>query len=294
MSTKTEDKELAKAPKTPLAIVSNQVRDYIARRRLILPARYSPENALKAAWLMLQAVVDREGKPVLQSCSQVSIVNTLMSMVIQALNPDKKQCYFIAYGKTLACQRSYFGDIALAKRVNPDLEVYCDVIYDGEKFQVAKTLGGVGLVTVVKEHVQAFPRDGKTIVGAYCGLYDTKAGRDLGIELMDMSQIKKSWAMSKTYKEGGTSPHNSFPDQMALRTVIRRRCKPVINSSDDELLLGAIRESDMDVADAEIAEDALENANGEILSIGAAAEAVPEAQGDAGDAQPETAEALGF
>ncbi len=72
---------------------------------------------MKSAWLILQAAVDKDKKPVLEVCSKNSIANALLDMVVQGLNPAKKQCYFIAYGNGLACQRSYFGTMAVTKQV---------------------------------------------------------------------------------------------------------------------------------------------------------------------------------
>ena len=264
----TQSTPLVKAePKTPIAIVSNTIRGYLDRKTLHLPSDYSAENALKAAWLTIQNVQDMNKRPALEVCTQTSIVNAMMSMVIQGLNPDKKQCYFIVYGNALTLQRSYFGDEALVRRVKPGSSLYYDVIYSGEKILVEKHMSSVGLVTVIKSHEIAFPRTTSEIVGAYCGVVDGETGENLGIELMSIDQIKKSWSKSKTYKEGGNSFHNDQPDQACLRTVIRRRCKPVINSSNDELLMSAIAESERDQADAEIAEEASIHANGEVIDL---------------------------
>src|SRR5690606_7999563 len=61
-----------------------------------------------------------------------------------------------------------------------------------------------------------------------------------------------------------STPHNTFPDQMALRTVIRRACKAVINSSsDDYLLLHHMHRSDELAAEAEAAE----YANGPVIEV---------------------------
>lgn len=249
----------------PTVTVGKQIRDYMSKGTLRLPHDYSPENALKSAWLLLQSVQDKDKKPALTVCTKESICNAVLSMAIQGLNPDKKQCYFIVYGSTLLCQRSYFGDEALAKRVMPGIHLYYDVIYEGETFATAKERCSIGLVTRISKHEQPFPRKSNTIVGAYCGVIDSN-GEDLGIELMDWAQIQKSWGMSKTAKFDN-SPHKDFPDQMALRTVIRRRCKPIINSSSDELLMTAVREAEMDAADAQIAEEAEPVGNGEIIEL---------------------------
>lgn len=62
---------------------------------LALPTNYSAQNALKAAYLRLQGVKDRQGRPALTVCSQSSIANALLDMAIQGLSPAKNQCYFI-------------------------------------------------------------------------------------------------------------------------------------------------------------------------------------------------------
>lgn len=82
---------------------------------LRLPSDYSPENALKAAYLVLLETKTRR-KPVMEACTQESIANSLLKMVVWGLSPLKKQCDFIAYGDKLSCDPEYTGNIALAKR----------------------------------------------------------------------------------------------------------------------------------------------------------------------------------
>jgi recombination protein RecT len=51
------------------------------------------------------------------------------------------------------------------------------------------------------------------------------------VEIMSMAQIQAAWNQGSTK---GTSPaHKNFPDQMAMKTVINRALKLLINSSDD-------------------------------------------------------------
>lgn len=260
----------------PTVIVGKQVKQFLERGTLVLPGDYSPDNALKSAWLILQEVQDKDKNPALKVCSQESIANAILSMVIQGLNPDKKQCYFIVYGKQLLCQRSYFGDEALAKRVMPGISLYYDVIYEGDTFSTEKMMASIGLVTQVKTHIQPFPRKSSNIIGAYCGVV-TADGENLGIVLMDWTQIEKSWGKSKT-AHFDKSTHKEFPEQMALRTVIRRRCKPIINSSSDVLLLNAVKESELDHTDAELADEVEAQSNGQVIQLPARAEAVEEAR----------------
>lgn len=247
------------------AVVATQrlIDQYVQNGKLILPPDYSAENALKSAWLVLQTVVDKDRRPALQVCDYASICNALLDMVVQGLNPIKKQCYFIVYGKTLTCQRSYFGDVMLAQRIKPGIEVFSGVVYEGDKFSYRIERGRKSIV-----HEQELGNiKADKIIAAYCGIVDSD-GVELGTEVMTIEQIRKSWAMSKVYQPGkGT--HGEFPDQMAMRTVIRRRCKPIINESNDALLLEAVRRQDVDQVDAEFEDVVAENANMNPISVDA-------------------------
>src|SRR5690606_31984762 len=116
-------------------VVARRINELMRSRELHLPADYSVQNALKSAWLILQEVKDKDGRPALQVCTRDSIANALLDMAVQGLNPAKRQCYFIAYGQTLVCQRSYFGDMALVKRILPRAEIWFNVVYEGDEFE---------------------------------------------------------------------------------------------------------------------------------------------------------------
>lgn len=243
-------------------VVEKSVHAMVGAGRLQLPADYSPANALKSAWLLLQEVKDKNGNSALAVCTKESITNCLLDMVVQGLNPVKRQCYFIPYGKTLTLQRSYFGDQALALRVDSALEFYAAPIYAGDEVELSR----VGGRMVITKHVTKFGAADGELQGAYFGV--TRKGEDLGAEIMTMAQIQKSWAKSKTYNpKGGSSPHHEFPDQMALRTVCRRRLKPIINSSNDAMLMEAIQREERTSVLA-VADEEAEVANtGEVIEI---------------------------
>lgn len=252
-----------------------QIEALQAKKQIQLPADYAPGNALTSAWLKLNEVQNLDKRPILTNGQLTgvvtlnSVVNALHDMAVQGLNPGKTQCYFIVYGDRLVMQRSYFGDMAIAKRIMPGIEFYYDVIREGEVFSTTKIMTSRGLITTISKHEQAFPNAGK-IIGAYCGVVNSSTGENLGVDVMDIDRIKKSWGMSKTYKPTGDGTHNKFEAEMAIRTVIRHRCKAIFNSSDDAVLLASINRSDSDALEAEAADIISENANRETLSLPAA------------------------
>lgn len=267
MSTQTASKNGATAPlansekANPVEVVAKQVAGYLERGTLHLPKNYSPDNALKSAYLVLQQTTNSEGKSVLSSCTPASIATCLLDMVIQGLNPAKKQCYFIAYGQKLTCQRGVFGDIALAERVRPGITFYYGVIRKGQKF-VTKFVNGK---TVIADYEKPFESENAEIIGAYCGALDA-SGTDMGVDVMTMDRIKKSWAMSKTYKaEAKSGTHHNFEDEMAMRTVVRHYCKPIINSSSDEMLKDSIRNHEISDAEDSLEAEMATSANSVLI-----------------------------
>lgn len=268
MSTTTETTtnraEIAQstAIKNPTVAIAKQVHAYMKRGTLHLPPDYSADNALKSAWLALQEAKDKNDRPVLATCTQESIYNALLDMVVQGLNPAKKQMYFIAYGKSLICQRSYFGDMLLAGRVMPGIEIYFDAIYAGDEFEYSVIRGR----RIITKHSQKLEnRTKENLIGAYCGVVSA-GGEDLGAVIMTLDEIKRSWAQSKVYK-AGAGTHSEFGEQMALRTVIRKRCKPIINSSNDAMLMESVRRSEDDALEAVVDEEVAEYANQEVIDV---------------------------
>ena len=219
-------------------VVENKVRGYVNRGELVLPAGYSAGNAIKSAWLILQEATDKSNRPVLESCTKASIINTLQSMLFQGLNPDKKQCYFIPYGNQLTLQRSYFGSMKLAKMVDPSITDICyDVVYNDDIFEIEKRRGH----TIIATHRQKLENiDKNKIKAAYCSIF---RGDIEDTTVMTFDEIKSAWSRSKMNpidERGNVKPnstHGKDPASMAMKTVVNRACKYIINSSDDSSLL---------------------------------------------------------
>jgi recombination protein RecT len=254
-------------------IIAAKVRQFQEHGELHLPANYSPENAMKSAWLMLQSTVDKDKKPVLQSCTKDSIANSLLDMVVQGLNPAKNQGYFIAYNGQLVFHRSYFGTMNVTKEVDDTIqEIIPEVVYEGDVFKY-KIVRGKKEIT---EHEQTLESvDSKKVKAAYCLIID-QDGQIVKTEIMTFEEIKQAWKQSPMHpvdekgnlKAGST--HDKFIAEMCKKTVINKTCKPIINASNDShLFKKAVNRSSEIQAEEELSEDIAANANSEDLDIDA-------------------------
>lgn len=255
--------ELSIMKKDVINVVENKVKGFQESGELHFPAGYSPENAMKSAWLLLQDVKDRNGKLALTECSKNSVANALLDMVVQGLNPAKKQGYFIPYGKTLTFQRSYFGTMAVTKRLTGAKSIDAMTVHEGDKLTYDIKEGRFSNLV----HEQVFGSTSKPIIGAYCTIIEKNG--EVYTELMTMDEIKASWGQSKMNPSSATSTHSKFPVEMAKKTVTNRACKRFLNSSDDSsLLFNLLQENDKRVYEAETQAEIEENANqGETLDI---------------------------
>lgn len=225
---------------------------------LTFPSDYNVSNALMGAYLILKESTDKDGKPLLDVCSRTSIANSLMDMATLGLSVQKKQGYFIAYKGQCQFQRSYFGNMTIARRYGMK-EVNAEVIYENDEFTYSivdgkKEFGG---------HKQDFMNiDTSKIKGAYAIVTMNDGTKYL--EVMNMNQIKQSWQQGYGYKESGGT-HQKFADQMAKKTVINRAMKQIINTHGDAFIQEADeRTEDIDkqeLIEGNVAYEISENAN---------------------------------
>ncbi|MDM0746446.1 RecT family recombinase [Clostridium perfringens] len=258
-----ENKQLTKQEKNITDSVLSRIEECKGEGTISFPSNYNYANALKSAQLILAETVDRNKKPVLQSCSKTSICNALLDMTLQGLSPAKKQCYFVAFNGKLQLMKSYLGNIAATKRLKGVKDVFANVIYEGDNFEYKLNLE-TGLIEIVK-HEQKFENIGKKILGAYAVVVRENAPNY--VEVMNMEQIKNAWNMGAA--KGKSGAHQNFGEEMAKKTVINRACKRFVNTSDDsDVLIESInrtneyREEDIiETTQAEVKEEIKENAN---------------------------------
>jgi len=255
---------LALVKKDTVDIVAAKVREFQERGELHFPPYYSPENAMKAAWLKLQETTDRNGKPALQVCTKDSIANALLKMVVYGLTPLKDQGYFIVYGNKLTWQNSYFGNIALWKRATgSDKDPVAVVVYEGDEFEYEIVDGEIKILRH-KQNIDNVKPD--KIVAAYAIL--TYSDGEKKVTMMTMDEIRAAWNQGQT--KGKSPAHTNFPAEMAKKTVINRACKIAIKSSDDsslKLIKEVMEANEEELAEAAIEAEIAENANQETIDV---------------------------
>lgn len=195
---------------------------------MAFPKDYNVMNSLTGAYLIMKETTDKSGKCILESCSQASIANSLMDMCTLGLNASKKQGYFISYGGKCQFQKSYFGNITLARR-NGLKKINAEIIYEGDTFKYHIEKGR----KVIDVHEQDFMNiDNDKLIGAYAVAIMDDGSEE--VEIMNINQLKKAWNQrTGGLKEDASSTHMKFKDQMAKKTVINRLCKIIGNTSTD-------------------------------------------------------------
>lgn len=210
-----------------IVAVREEVQKSQNKKEITLPEDYDLGNAMAGAYLHLE----KEG--FLKDCTPDSVKKALFSMAVMGLDPNLTQCYFKKIrGNQLICQPSYFGDMALAKRLNPDIQdFFYQVVYRDEVFTHDIEFGEI----VNVKHVRKYDNYTDDIKLAYCVVkFNTK--RAPYYNVMWFEEILKSWEKSsvKLHDESGKliSPtHNNFKKTMCYRTIIRNTCKYLVNSA---------------------------------------------------------------
>lgn len=192
-----------------------QFNELAEQGQLVFPKNYNVGNALKLAY---STIVNNN----LQICEPLSIANALSEYVIQGLDVSKKQAYFINYGGKLSMQRSYFGDVTVCKRTGVVKEVFANVIYEGDKFEMGYGEDGR---EEIKLHETSFLNKDNKILGAYA-VATGENGKKLYC-IMTMKEIETSWSMAKSKQ---STFRDNFKQEACKRTVIRRLVKMFFNT----------------------------------------------------------------
>lgn len=205
---------------------------------LVFPENYSIQNAIQSAYLMLREAENKDGRPLLEVCTQESIVQSLMQMGTQGLNPVKKQCYFVAYGSKCKLVPSYFGTLAILNRVkNLKKQPIANVVRDGDVFEYGYNLDTMEME--IRKHETGLDRIDQPVIAAYAIIVTEQ---ERVVEIMSRRQLEASWAQGQSWKAAEkykreSRTHVNFSEEMAKKTVLNRAAKKLINATDDSSIM---------------------------------------------------------
>ena len=191
---------------------------------------YDVNGAVKYLYLQVLDLKDKTGRPAIEVITQRSIEKSVRDMVAKGLNPMKKQCYPIVYGKDLQIQQSYQGAKRSAYSANQDIvkgSIRSQVIYKNDVFE--DKIMPDGRRELVKHTQPSFDKRSEEIIGAYAMV--TYKGGKTDMDVMTIAEINRAWAQSKT----GGGVHKSFPHEMACKTVESRFAKKLYSSTDESV-----------------------------------------------------------
>lgn len=250
--------------------VATRVQKMVEDDQINIPDNYSVVNAVQAAYFKLTEVDFGSKTALIDKVTKESVAFALQDMAIQALSVAKNQGYFIAYGDKLQFQRSYHGTQAVLKRMTGIKDVWANVIWKGEEFEVEYNERGQLAFRSHKVDWKAATGNKDDIEGAYC-IIEREDGVQF-LTVMTMAEILTAWSTSKN-----KSVQDKYPQEMAKRTVFNRASKAFINTSDDsDLLISTVNrttENEFEptrkdiTPEQEVKEEIKQNANQESIDI---------------------------
>lgn len=222
---------------------------------LILPSNFNPANSLKKARFILNDM-KVNGKPVLQVCSQASIVQCLLESVTKGLSYDEMQIYFIPRNGVMTNMESVYGRIVRAKRASKNYKPIVGYVHEDDEFEI-----GVDVetgVTKIKKHETKLENLDKPIIAAYAYVTDNDGNTDVTI------MTKREWLTSWKKSPNGCAVAKEFEKDMIFRTIVKKSTKALVNSTnsvyvpnsqDDDAPLAGDMPTNVDMTMAEKFED---------------------------------------
>lgn len=189
---------------------------------LVLPQNFNPANSLKKARFILNDM-KVNGKPVLQVCSQASIVQCLLESVTKGLSYDEMQIYFIPRGGVMTNMESVYGRIVRAKRASKNYKPIVGYVHEDDEFEI-----GVDVetgVTKIKKHETKLENLDKPIIAAYAYVTDNDGNTDVTI------MTKREWLTSWKKSPNGCAVAKEFEKDMIFRTIVKKSTKALVNST---------------------------------------------------------------
>lgn len=206
---------------------------------LVLPLGFNPANSLKKARFILNDM-KVNGKPVLEVCSQASIVQCLLESVTKGLSYDEMQIYFIPRGNQMTNMESVYGRIVRAKRASKNYKPIVGYVHEDDVFEI-----GVDVetgATKIKKHETKLENLDKPIIAAYAYVTDNDGNTDVTI------MTKREWLTSWKKSPNGCAVAKEFEKDMIFRTIVKKSTKSLVNSTNSVYVPNSKEEDDAPLA----------------------------------------------
>lgn len=204
----------------------NKIREY-QEAGMILPAGFNPANSLKKARFMLNDM-KVNGVPVLECCSQTSILQCLLDSCAKGLDFSELQVYFIPRAGQMTIMESVYGRIVRAKRASKNYKPIVQYVHESDVFEFGTDLE-TGR-TVIKKHETCLENLDKPIIAAYTYVTDNDGDTEVFI------MTKKDWVTSWKKSSNGGAVAKEFERDMIFRTIIKKATKALVNSNSNNFV----------------------------------------------------------
>lgn len=213
--------EIAKKPAQFEEVALAKIKDY-QEAGMILPEGFNPVNSLKKARFILNDM-KISGKPVLEVCTQASVIQCLLDSVAKGLDFSESQIYFIPRGNQMTTMESVYGRIVRAKRASKHYKPVVQYVHEGDEFLFGADVE-TGATKVFK-HTTSLENLDKPIIAAYTYVTDNDGNTDVFI------MTKREWLKSWSKSSNGGSVAKEFERDMIYRTVIKKSTKALVNAN---------------------------------------------------------------
>lgn len=216
----------------------NKIREY-QEAGMQLPAGFNPANSLKKARFMLNDM-KVNGVPVLECCSQTSILQCLLDSCAKGLDFSELQVYFIPRAGQMTIMESVYGRIVRAKRASKNYKPIVQYVHESDVFEFGTDLE-TGR-TVIKKHETCLENLDKPIIAAYTYVTDNDGDTEVFI------MTRREWMVSWKKSSNGGSVAKEFERDMIFRTIIKKATKALVNSNSNNFVPTMEEDDDMPLA----------------------------------------------
>lgn len=189
---------------------------------MTIPEGFSPANSLKKARFMLNDM-KVGGKPVLEVCTEESVMQALLESVAKGLDFSESQIYFIPRNNQMTTMESVYGRIVRAKRASKYYKPIVGYVHEGDIFDFGIDVN-TGYTKII-EHKTSVENLDKPFIAAYAYVTDNDGNTDVFV------MTRKEWLKSWTKSSNGASVAKDFERDMIYRTIIKKSTKSLVNSN---------------------------------------------------------------